>query len=146
MSASPVADTSIRCVSFALAGERFGVDVLRVREVLPLPAITSVPGAPSSCLGVLNLRGRILSVLDTRALLGLATAAPGPSAHLLVVESAGRWLGLVIDAIGEVLALPEASTDERDAAGHASAAVRLCHHERGYVGLLTLPILLEELA
>lgn len=90
-----------RWMCFLLDGAPFAINVLQLREVLPEACIEPVPGAPSEVLGVLNLRGEIVTVLDLRRWLGyIASAAPGP---LLVVEHGGHSLALRVDTVGALL-------------------------------------------
>ncbi|MDP3858383.1 MAG: chemotaxis protein CheW [Stagnimonas sp.] len=90
-----------RWMCFSIAGESYAVNILQLREVLPDSRPVPVPGAPPEVLGVLNLRGEIITLLDLRRWLGLpAGAADGP---VLVLELAGLSLGLRVDAVGVLL-------------------------------------------
>jgi len=92
-------------VRFLVAEEAYAVSVLNVLEVASLGEVTPVPGAPREILGVRNLRGKILPVIDLAALLGThGSEAPG---RLLVAESEGRQAGLAIDEVTEVGELAE---------------------------------------
>lgn len=136
-----------RCVSFMLDGECFGVDVLQVREVLNRPEMTSVPGANRFCVGVINLRGRILTVMDLRQLLGLQDFNADNSEHLLVVEHRGRMIGLIVDSVGDVVNLnPEAETTEHTRGRDTPDVMKMVHHGDRFVALLDLNLLLENAA
>ena len=87
-------------VRFRVADEAYAVSVLNVLEVAGLGEVTPVPGAPREILGVRNLRGKILPVIDLAALLG--TRRTEPPRRLLVAESEGRRAGLAIDEVTEV--------------------------------------------
>lgn len=87
-------------VRFRVADEAYAVSVLNVLEVAGLGEVTPVPGAPREIVGVRNLRGKILPVIDLAALLG--TRRTEPPARLLVAESDGRQAGLAIDEVTEV--------------------------------------------
>jgi purine-binding chemotaxis protein CheW len=87
-------------VRFRVAEEAYAVSVLNVLEVASLGEVTPVPGAPREILGVRNLRGKILPVIDLAALLG--TRHTEPPGRLLVAESEGRQAGLAIDEVTEV--------------------------------------------
>lgn len=90
-----------RWMCFSIAGESYAVNILQLREVLPEARPVPVPGAPPEVLGVLNLRGEIITLLDLRRWLGLpAGAVDGP---VLVLELAGLSLGLRVDAVGVLL-------------------------------------------
>ncbi|MES2884230.1 MAG: chemotaxis protein CheW [Pseudomonadota bacterium] len=92
-----------RWISFSLAGQSYGVDIGRVREVLAEVQIEPVPGAPQAVLGVINLRGQIVTVLDLRAWLGRERSSR--VVRVMVLEHAGAMLGLAVDAVSDVLRL-----------------------------------------
>jgi len=76
-----------------------------------VPEITAVPDAPDYVEGVINLRGKIVSVLDLRKRLGEATVAPSKRNRILVVEHRGRLCGLIVDSASDVLKIPAADID-----------------------------------
>lgn len=92
-------------VTFALAGESFGLPVTHVQEILRVTQITRVPHTPAAVRGVTNMRGRVLPVVDLRVRLGLEAATIDPHSRVLVVTSRGRLLGLLVDAVQQVLRL-----------------------------------------
>lgn len=92
-------------VTFALDRETFGLPVTHVVEILRVSAITRVPHAPHTVRGVMNMRGRVLPVIDLRVRLGMNEIPVGESARVLVVSSRGRLLGLLVDAVQQVLRL-----------------------------------------
>lgn len=89
-------------VAFQVAGETFALPVDAVQEILRVGAITRVPDAPYPVRGIVNLRGRVIPVVDLRLRLGLAGAAPGPSARILIGNPRGRVIGLLVDAVTQV--------------------------------------------
>jgi purine-binding chemotaxis protein CheW len=92
-------------VTFALAGESFGLPVTHVQEILRVTQITRVPHTPHAVRGVTNMRGRVLPVVDLRVRLGLDAATIDVHSRVLVVTSRGRLLGLLVDAVQQVLRL-----------------------------------------
>lgn len=98
-------------VCFRIGKETFGADIFAVREIVRVPEITHVPGAPSFVLGVINLRGRIISVVDLGQRLGLAAVTPGPSSRILVVNLNGVTVGFLVDAATEVMKLAEEAVE-----------------------------------
>lgn len=103
---APVVETPL--VLFRLGQEEFGVHVTQVVEVLKLENLTRVPHAESDVEGVMNLRGRILTVLDLRRRLGFAERPAGQPARILVVDTReGSPLGVIVDDVLEVMRIPE---------------------------------------
>jgi purine-binding chemotaxis protein CheW len=92
-------------VIFELAGERFGLPVTAVQEILRVAAITRVPHTPAPVRGITNLRGRVLAVVDLRVRLGMGAAPLGVRNRILVVDSRQRTLGLLVDAALQVVKL-----------------------------------------
>ena len=96
-----------------LIGEQlFGLPISRVQDVFMPERLTRVPLSSAEIAGVLNLRGRIVTVVDMRARLGLPKAEDGKVPMAVGVDLRGESYGLLIDQIGEVLRLPEASCEE----------------------------------
>jgi purine-binding chemotaxis protein CheW len=93
-------------LSFILAGEQYGVDVVRVQELKGWDSVTRVPSTPPYVLGVINLRGAIVPVIDLRIRLHLGQAPYGASTVIVVVRVPGargeRTVGLVVDAMNSV--------------------------------------------
>ncbi len=94
-----------------LAHEEYGVDILAVREIRGWTPVTRIPQAPHYVLGVLNLRGAIVPVIDMRLRFGLPREEYGPTTVTVIVAVAGRNFGVVVDAVSDVLDV--ASTDIR---------------------------------
>lgn len=92
-------------VTFTIAGQLFGVPVLAVQDVLRPQAITRIPMAPKEILGSLNLRGRIVTVVDTRHRLGLPKAESNELPMSIVVPHGDDLFSLAVDRVGEVLSL-----------------------------------------
>ena len=95
-----------------IGGQLFGLPISRVQDVFMPERVTRVPLSSAEIAGVLNLRGRIVTVIDMRARLGLARADDGKPPMAVGVDLRGESYGLLIDQIGEVLRLPEESREE----------------------------------
>lgn len=127
----PPAGEVIEVLTFALGGERYGVETKHVREVVRLADCTPVPGTPSYLLGVTNLRGEILAVVDLRELLGLARGTPTDSSRVVVLGADRPEFGVVADEVdelvavrrGEVLGPPEAGVGSDLLLGVTGAAL-----------------------
>ena len=113
-----MAQDELQVVVFELGGERYGLDIGTVYEIIRHQPITAVPNAPSFVEGIINLRGRIIPVVDLRGRFGLAASAPTKASRIVVCEAAGHRVGLVVDAVTEVLMIPaEAIEPTPDLAG-----------------------------
>ena len=98
-------------VVFDLASENYGVDISSVREIMRMQNITRVPGALSYVEGVINLRGKVLPVLDLRKRLSLTVAAQTKDSRVVVVDIAAGEVGVIVDAVSEVLRIPDSSVE-----------------------------------
>ncbi|MGH7701554.1 MAG: chemotaxis protein CheW [Gemmatimonadales bacterium] len=92
-------EPELHLVSFQLGREAFAVPITKVREIIRVADITRVPQAPPHIRGVTNLRGRILPVVELRTRLGLSAAVLTSRSRVIVVESRGRVLGILVDAV-----------------------------------------------
>jgi purine-binding chemotaxis protein CheW len=92
-------------VTLTVANQLCGIPVLTVRDILGVQQVTRVPLSPPEVAGSLNLRGRIVTAIDLRRRLGLPPAAEGTKPMSVVVEAAGEFYSLLVDQVGEVLAL-----------------------------------------
>ena len=103
---------AVEFVTAVIGGQLFGLPISRVQDVFMPERVTRVPLSSAEIAGVLNLRGRIVTVVDMRARLGLARADDGKPPMAVGVDLRGESYGLLIDQIGEVLRLPEESREE----------------------------------
>jgi purine-binding chemotaxis protein CheW len=96
-----------------LAGQEYGVDILRVQEIKGWDKVTAIPHTPSYVLGVINLRGSVVPILDLRRRFGLPAIDFGPTTVIIVVRMTGsddRPVGIVVDAVSEVYNVDTAET------------------------------------
>jgi purine-binding chemotaxis protein CheW len=114
-------------LTFQLANEEFGVRVLKVREIMGVQEITAVPQTPPHVKGVINLRGKVIPVIDLRLKFGLAAADYGQRTCIIVTQVQGDsgpiLMGVVVDGVSEVLNLTAAEIEDtpdfgEDAAGN----------------------------
>lgn len=98
--------SSFELVTMRLADQSFGIPVASVHDVLAAQKITRVPLAPASVAGALNLRGRIVTVLDLRSALGLGEAPASTQAMNVVIGHDKEVYALLVDQVGDVLAIP----------------------------------------
>jgi purine-binding chemotaxis protein CheW len=99
-------EKDLQVVGFRIGNETFGVRIASVREIVRVPEITSVPSAPETVEGVINLRGKIIPVMDLRKRFGRVDMQPDKKNRILVVELDNKLVGLIVNAASEVLKIP----------------------------------------
>ena len=104
-------DAERQLVVFDLAGEIYGVNIETVREIIRMQPVTFVPDAPDFVEGVINLRGRVIPVIDLRRRFGLTVTKETNESRVLVVDSEGEDLGVIVDAVTEVQRITEDSIE-----------------------------------
>lgn len=92
-----------RFVAFTVADRGFALPIEDVREIRAWSGVTALPNAPTYVLGVMNLRGAILPIIDVRARFGLGVTEPTPTHVVIVSAIAGRPLGLLVDTVSDIL-------------------------------------------
>jgi len=102
---------ALQIVVCELGHEHYGLDVARVIEIIRHQPITPVPRSPVFVKGVMNLRGRIIPVVDLRARFGMPEAEPTKDTRIVVADGSSTRVGLVVDAVSEVLFVPTASLE-----------------------------------
>jgi purine-binding chemotaxis protein CheW len=96
-------EKELQVVGFRIGNETFGVRIGSVREIVRVPEITAVPSAPETIEGVINLRGKIIPVMDLRKRFGQSEIHPDKKNRILVVELENKLVGLIVNAASEVL-------------------------------------------
>lgn len=96
----------LQLVSFNIGSEEFGVDILKVQEINRMVEITRVPQAPSYVEGVINLRGKVIPIVDLRKRFNLEVKEYDKNTRIVVVDISGNIMGMVVDSVSEVLRLP----------------------------------------
>ena len=98
-------DTIIQWVTFHLENEKYGIKVMQVQEVLRMTEIAPVPGAPHYVLGIINLRGNVVTVIDTRRRFGLPDVENDDETRIVIVEANNNVVGILVDSVAEVVDL-----------------------------------------
>jgi purine-binding chemotaxis protein CheW len=101
----------LHIVGFRVGRETFGVPIGLVHEIVRVPEITAVPDSPGYVEGVINLRGKIVSVVDLRKRFGEQEISPHKKNRILVTEVEGKMVGLIVDAASEVLKIPDSEIE-----------------------------------
>ncbi|TVP92904.1 MAG: chemotaxis protein CheW [Pseudomonadaceae bacterium] len=113
-------DPILQWVTFRLDNETYGINVMQVQEVLRHTEIAPVPGAPSYVMGIINLRGNVVTVIDTRLRFGLSSAPVTDNSRIVIIEADKQVVGILVDSVAEVVYLrqseietaPNVGTDE----------------------------------
>lgn len=107
-----VNDPILQWVTYQLEDETYGINVMQVQEVLRITEIAPVPGAPSYVLGIINLRGNVVTVIDTRSRFGLMSKeADDDLSRIIIVEVNGNVVGMLVDSVAEVVYLHQSEID-----------------------------------
>ena len=96
----------LQLVTFSIDEEEFGVNILKVQEIIRIMEITRVPRSPEFVEGVINLRGRVIPIVDLRRRFGLAAIAHDQDTRIIVIELNSLVVGFIVDAVSEVLRIP----------------------------------------
>lgn len=115
-------DQVIQWVTFRLADEVYGTEVMQVKEVLRLSEITPVPGAPDYVLGIINLRGNVVTVLDTRRRFGLPEKEPDEASRIVIMEAGDQVFGMLVDSVAEVVYLKASEIESSPNVGNEESA------------------------
>lgn len=115
-------DEVLQWVTFKLESETYGVNVMQVQEILRYTEIAPVPGAPSYVLGIINLRGNVVTVIDTRARFGLMSAETTDNSRVLIIEAEEQVIGILADSVAEVVYLRSSEIDSAPNIGTEESA------------------------
>lgn len=102
----------LQLVTFRIGEEEFGVDILAVQEIIRLMQITMVPRAPEFIEGVINLRGKVIPVINMRTRFNKAQVEPDSSTRIVVMELGQKIVGFLVDGVSEVLRIPESTVED----------------------------------
>ncbi|WP_299135128.1 chemotaxis protein CheW [uncultured Vibrio sp.] len=115
-------DEVLQWVTFQLQEETYGINVMQVREVLRYSEIAPVPGAPDYVLGIINLRGNVVTVIDTRSRFGLMQGEITDNTRIIVIESERQVIGILVDSVAEVVYLRSSEIDTTPSVGTDESA------------------------
>ena len=115
-------DPILQWVTFKLDNETYGINVMRVQEVLRYTEIAPVPGAPSYVLGIINLRGNVVTVIDTRQRIGLMNAEISDNTRIVIIEADKQVVGIMVDSVAEVVYLRQSEIETAPNVGNEESA------------------------
>jgi len=116
-------DMLSRWVTFKLENETYGIDVMQVREVLRYSDVSPVPGAPGYVLGIINLRGNVVAIVDTRSRFGLPPHEPDDASRILILEAGeNHVVGFLVDSVSEVAELRSSEMEPAPDTGSGEAS------------------------
>ena len=115
-------DEVLQWVTFSLGDEIYGIHVMQVREVLRYMDIAPVPGAPYYVLGIINLRGNVVTVIDLRLRFNLPQSEITEKTRIVVIESQSYVIGIMVDSVAEVVYLKSTEIDPAPTVGTEDSA------------------------
>ncbi|SFM25712.1 chemotaxis protein CheW [Methanolobus profundi] len=110
--ADNIDDDLNQLVIFSLGVEEFGINIMQVQEIIRMPEITRIPRSPEYVKGVINLRGKIIVVMDLDKRFGMSTQEITDESRIVVVDIDGTIVGLVVDSVSEVIRLNSSSIEQ----------------------------------
>lgn len=122
LSAQGSDDPVLQWVTFRLENETYGINVMQVQEVLRYTEIAPVPGAPDYVLGIINLRGNVVTVIDTRQRFGLQSADISDNTRIVIIEADKQVIGILVDSVAEVVYLRQSEIETAPNVGNDEAA------------------------
>jgi purine-binding chemotaxis protein CheW len=110
-------DEVLQWVTFQLESETYGINVMQVREVLRYSEIAPVPGAPDYVIGIINLRGNVVTVIDTRSRFGLMPGEISDNTRIVIIEADKQVIGILVDSVAEVVYFRSSEIDTTPSVG-----------------------------
>ncbi|GAB1261972.1 chemotaxis protein CheW [Aurantivibrio plasticivorans] len=147
VSSNATEDPILQWVTFRLAGETYGINVMQVQEVLRYSEIAPVPGAPPYVLGIINLRGNVVTVIDTRHRFGLLAGEVNDNTRIVIIEADKHVVGILVDSVAEVVYLRQSEIEIAPNVGNDDTAKFIqgvCHKNDELLILIELDKLLTD--
>lgn len=144
---SSSSDSVIQWVTFKLEGETYGINVMQVQEVLRYTEIAPVPGAPDYVLGIINLRGNVVTVVDTRKRFSLPPTEITDQTRIVIIESEKQVIGILVDSVAEVVYLKASEIETAPNVGNEETSKFLqgvCNRDNELLILIDLNKLLTD--
>jgi purine-binding chemotaxis protein CheW len=115
-------DAVSQWVTFHMEGETYGINVMQVQEVVRVPEIAPVPGAPDFVMGIINLRGNVVTVIDTRKRFGMPPKENDESTRIVIIENNNQVAGILVDNVAEVVELRASQIEAAPNVGNDKSA------------------------
>ena len=147
IAAKSAEDPVLQWVTFRLENESYGINVMQVQEVLRYTEIAPVPGAPPYVLGIINLRGNVVTVIDTRQRFGLSTSDTTDQTRIVIIEAENQVVGILVDAVAEVVYLRQSEIETTPNVGNEESAKFIqgvCHKNDELLILVDLEKLMTD--
>jgi purine-binding chemotaxis protein CheW len=112
-----IQDPLLQWVTFRLDEEKYGINVMAVQEVLKVTEITQVPGAPDFVLGIINLRGNVVTVIDARTRFNLGHRDRDDNSRIVIIEAEDQEVGILVDSVAEVVYMRGSEIEPAPAVG-----------------------------
>jgi len=116
------AEPDVQLVTFRLKDETYGINVMEVQEVLRVAEIAPVPGAPHYVMGIINLRGNVVTVINTRTRFGLPEGDVNDLSRIIIIESEAQVVGILVDSVAEVVDLSMSDIDSAPNKGNEDSS------------------------
>jgi len=142
-----VDDEIFQRVTFILDNETYGINVMQVQEILRYSEIALVPGAPDYVLGIINLRGNVVTVIDTRTRFGLPPADVTNNTRIVIIEAEKQVIGILVDSVAEVVYLKKSEMEIAPHVGTEESSQFIqgvCNRDDGLLILVDLNKLLSD--
>lgn len=140
-------DPVLQWVTFKLGNETYGINVMQVQEVLRYTEIAPVPGAPTYVLGIINLRGNVVTVIDTRMRFGLEPSEVTDQTRIVIIEAEQQVIGILVDSVAEVVYLRQSEIETAPNVGNEESAKFIqgvCNRDNELLILVDLNKLLSD--
>ncbi|NLQ16561.1 chemotaxis protein CheW [Marinomonas sp. M1K-6] len=140
-------DPMLQWVTFRLENEIYGVNVMQVKEVLRYSEVAPVPGAPNFVLGIIHLRGTVVTVIDTCQRFGLPSGEITDATRIMILEVEGYVIGILVDAVSEVVYLRQSEIEPSPNVGNDESSKFIqgvCHKNDILLILVDLDKLLSD--
>jgi purine-binding chemotaxis protein CheW len=140
-------DPILQWVTFRLENESYGINVMQVQEVLRYTEIAPVPGAPPYVLGIINLRGNVVTVIDTRSRFALPNAETTDQTRIVIIEAENQVVGILVDSVAEVVYLRQSEIETTPNVGNDESAKFIqgvCHKNDELLILVDLEKLMSD--